>query len=764
MQPQGLVLMTRENVISFDQGLGGARRRVADARVHELVAACRSHAADTLPRLMQELFEHVDDELYQLADKSASDVLQTRYFDAMRELRKLRDSIEQEFLRSQLSQYEAFWQHPQPTETVSEEAAGEELTLLDEDELEENLAVGGMISKAENRYHRELFALNMRFAQMAGVSDLTTRQNPVGPYALAEGFRTAMRQWKGDLGVRLVVFKLFDRYVMGYVGGLYDDLNDAMVTAGILPKIVQRVRRNPVAPSVQRARQESAPETDAATLLGGEGPNTAGDDEVSQEQVLGMLTQLLSMRRGGGAVNLYSGRLPGGGDAAHLTHLPAVDSDDLIDALHQLQREASVEAPVSRGEIQQLQGEMLVNLGRQLEMGSTATPSKRLNQVDQDVIDVIGMLFDFILDDRNVPDAMKALIGRLQIPMLKVAVLDRSFFSNKQHPARRLLNTLARAGMAWVDDGDRSAKSLYSRIESAVTRILSDFSNDVGLFAQVYDDFSNFIEREARGAEVAEERINQVTRGQEQLLIARRRVAEVLNDFRVAQPDLPVAVVNILREGWHDVMLLSYLREGEESAAWKQAFEAVEELIWSVQPKVETAERQRLLKAIPDLLKKLRDGLNNISFDQHRAGQLFKDLQACHIAALRGESDAVETQSVGEVVPEAVTLATTTEPEVIEDEYYDRVKALQVGQWLEWQNDDAWVRGKLSWRSEVSSNCIFVNRKGMKVAEMTQNQIAILFRAEQARMLDDLNKPLMDRALNAMIGALRDTDAAPKPA
>ena len=83
--------MTRDNVVSFDQNAGGARRRVADARAHELVATCRSHVADTLPRLMQELFEHVDDELYQLADKSASDVLQTRYFDSMRELRKLRE-------------------------------------------------------------------------------------------------------------------------------------------------------------------------------------------------------------------------------------------------------------------------------------------------------------------------------------------------------------------------------------------------------------------------------------------------------------------------------------------------------------------------------------------------------------------------------------------------------------------------------------------------------------------------------------------------
>jgi hypothetical protein len=753
-----LVLMVRDNVISLDSGMAGGRRRVADARVHELVARCRSQLADSLPRLLQELFEHIDDELYQLADKSASDVLQTRYFDAMRELRKLRESIEQEFLRGQLAGFEQFWQHPQASEEVSAAPVEGELSLVDEDDLEENLAVSSMVSKAENRYHRELFALSMRFAQMAGIPDLTARQNPAGPASLSEGFRAALRQWGGELGVRLVVFKLFDRYVMGYIGGLYDDLNDILVDGGILPKIVQRVRRNPVAPSVQRARDEGDSGQPTPSAGGAEGTG----EEVTQEQILGMLGQLLSMQRNVGAAQLYSGRLPGGG--AHYANLPSVDSHELVDALTSLQREVTVEAPVSADEIQQLQGEMLLSLGRQLDMGTSEAPVRRLSQVDQDVIDVIGMLFDFILDDGNVPEAMKALLGRLQIPMLKVAVLDRSFFGNKQHPARRLLNALARAAMSWVDDGDRSPRSLYGRIEAVVGRILGEFRDDVGLFTQLFDDFSNFVEREARGAEVAEERINQVTRGQEQLLIARRRVAEVLNDFRIAQPDLPAAVVNILREGWHDVMLLAFLREGEESAAWKHAHGAVDELIWSVQPKVETAERQRLLKAIPELLKKLRDGLNNISFDQHRAGQLFKELQACHIAALRGESEGVETVPADEAIAEGVALATPPEVEVIEDASFDQAKALQVGQWLEWQRDDAWVRGKLSWRSSVTDTCIFVNRKGMKVAEMTVNDIAGLFRDAKARVLEDVNTPLMDRALTAMLGALRDTEGGATPA
>jgi hypothetical protein len=348
--------------------------------------------------------------------------------------------------------------------------------------------------------------------------------------------------------------------------------------------------------------------------------------------------------------------------------------------------------------------------------------------------------------------------------MLKVAVLDRSFFGNKQHPARRLLNALARAAMAWVDDGDRSPKSLYGRIDAVVGKILGEFRDDVGLFTQLYDDFTSFMEREARGAEVAEERITQVTRGQEQLLIARRRVAEVLNEFRTTEPDLPTSVVNILREGWHDVMLLAFLREGEESAAWKHACDAVEELIWSVRPKTDPGERQKLLKAIPELLKRLRDGLNNISFDQHRAGQLFKDLQAAHIAALRGESEGVETVPAEEEIAEGVALVSPPEVEVIEDASLDQARALEIGQWLEWQEDDSPLRGKLSWRSSVTENCIFVNRKGMKVAEMTVNDIACLFRDDRARVLEDVNTPLMDRALTAMLGALKETDQNSPPA
>ncbi len=762
--------MSHNNVISFDQTAGGSRRRITDAKAKVLVKACRDQFLYIVPRLLQDLFENLDDELYELADKSASDVLQTRYFDAMRELRKLRSSIEQTCVNTQLAAFDLFWKQPLQ-QTGGTPADVNELKLIPDDDLEEDLAVNSMTSKAENRFHRELFALNKRFALVAGVSEVSDLENPLAPAGLARAFREALDLWKGEIAVKLVVYKLFDLHVMAYIAGLYDDLNELLIAADVLPKIAQQVRRNPVAPSVKRARDPQAKDQN----------KTAPDaGSVGQTEILTVLSDLLSMHRGQGGSNFLG--LPGGNAAD--SSLPEVGSQDLLGALSSLQRQAMVSAPITASEIQQSQADMVASLGRQLNMGSTDAPSRRLGSVDQDVLDVMAMLFEFILDDGNVPDAMKALLGRLQIPMLKVVVMDRSFFSNRHHPARRLLNQLARAAMGWVDDGDRTENSLYGHIESVVTRILTDFTDDQSLFEAMNEEFGDYINREARGAEVAEERINQLTRGQDQLRVARQQVADVISEHVDGNDKLPAVVQEFMQEGWRDVMLLAILREGAESPVWTDACNVVKQLIWSVKPKKSQKDRQLLLSTIPALLKEMRKGLNNISFDQHRAARLFKALQVCHIASLRGENNpgvsskkaegpvAAEpakkttTEGAREVVLSAaqeVVISSESVVEMQDDEFQKRALALDVGNWFEWRDGGKVLRGKLSWRSEATDRCVFVNRKGMKVAEMTVADIAALLRSDSGRVLEDVNKPLMDRALTAMLDALRKTGDRVKP-
>jgi hypothetical protein len=784
--------MTRDNIISFGTGEEALQKRPTGERRKKTMDAVRGLVGESLPRLMQGLVDNLDDELYDLADKSDNDVLQTRYFEVMRELRKLSDTLKSGFLEKCFQRFEEFWaqdgERPAPDQRPPKSA--QDLALVGEEELEEKLAINGMVSKAESRFHQELFALNLRFAVLSGQREVTDARNPLGPRALSESFAEALQCWPGEISFRLLIYKLFDRYVMAYTGGLYDEINDMLVAEGVLPKIQHRVRRNPVAPALLRARD---PQSDQHTAdqepRPYAGPGATGG--ATDNEILSVLSKLLLGRRQSvGAISPFAWAP----SETRYPDLPEVSTEDLFDALSAAQDDVLNTALVSPDALQATQAELLGSLGRRLSMGSPAKPAKRLGRVDQDVLDVMGLLFDFILNDKDLPDGMKALLARLQIPMLKVAVADRRFFSDRQHPARLLLNNLARAAGVWNDDGDHSAGSLYGRIEAAVNHVLLEFDDDIEVFEAANREFNRYLEHEERNAELAEKRVSQVKHGQEQLEVARRRVDEVIGDHLGGchSPDceVPDNIRAILNEAWRDVLLLAYLREGEQSAAWAEACGVVRDLVWSVQPKSDQAERQNLLSAIPGLLQRVREGLVNISFDQHRSAALLRDLQTCHIAALRGakpdsagaqavEKPQAEQREAGQSEvqgreeaeqgnqnshrhPQRAAPKVTAEPAVWEDRYYEMAQALDVGQWLEWEGTDGqWIRGKLSWRSAITESCIFVNGKGMKVQEMSLVDIAARLRSHTARILENVETPLMDRALDAMLDTLRRTEEAP---
>ena len=75
--------------------------------------------------------------------------------------------------------------------------------------------------------------------------------------------------------------------------------------------------------------------------------------------------------------------------------------------------------------------------------------AQKANQLESMTIEMVAMLFDFIFETKDLPDGIKALLARLQIPVLKAAMLDGAFFAKKTHPSRLLVNALAQAGLGW---------------------------------------------------------------------------------------------------------------------------------------------------------------------------------------------------------------------------------------------------------------------------------------------------------------------------
>ncbi len=765
-------MMTKnDNIVAFKVN---DRHIALDAKARRMVSECRGVAQRALPKLMSSLFDELDDALFELADKSDTNQLQTSYFDAIRVVRRQRERIQRDFTQGALGEYDALWiQGPgrirREARTSGQDAEdASSLSLMDDAELEQTLAVSNMVSKGENRYERELFLLNQRFSTLLGTDGIESGNNPLGPNSICNHFYRAMTGLDVTTPVLLVIYKLFDKQVMNYIGGLYDEVNSLLARAGITsrqaaPTSGKIAKRPSSEPRPQQNPSEPYPGSAHEDRAYGDGQEYAVQGSHDVELFDTMRELLVGYRSRAGMSMPMSPE-----------NLPKVGMSELVAALSQLQHGGQGQPHHGDTGVSITQ-DLRNRLNSALELEQEGERSRELGRQDEDAIDVIAMLFEFILEDPNLPDTMKALIARLQIPMVKVAIMDKAFFSHKMHPARRLLNSLARAVVGWSDDGDRSEKSLYGRIEAVVDRLLSGFEDDASVFEELYAEFTSVMEREQRGAEIAEERTNQVSRGKEQLSVAKKLVGAEINK-RLSQCNrLPLVARTLLEEGWKDVLLLTYLRQGADSPEWESHLKTADNLLWSVEPMHEYAQRQKLLRVIPDLLKSLREALNGISYDQHKMARMFKELQACHIACLRStegqktmypEQTRQRSPSVKEEAPPVSSPVVNdtqlseppiTGPNVIcDDKFTDLAENLMVGDWLELEEEhERRVRIKLSWKSDVSDAYVFVSRRGVKVLELSMVGVARLFREGKAKVLQQVEAPIMDRALNAMMETLK---------
>src|SRR5690606_18923355 len=277
----------------------------------------------------------------------------------------------------------------------------------------------------------------------------------------------------------------------------------------------------------------------------------------------------------------------------------------------------------------------------------------RLNQMDEDVINLVSMLFEFILNDNQLPASMKALIARLQIPMLKVAILDKSFFGKEGHPARRLLNEIATAAIGWNEKPENEPDPLRDRVEAIVHQLLNDFDDNIQVFEEILNDFQSFVQTEQRRRQLVEQRVRDAEEGRAKAELARREVQQVL-DGLIGERRLPDVALKLLREAWSNVLVLLHLKHGVESEAWSKATGLAQDLIWSVCPPEEPEARRKLLQMIPVLVKGIREGLATTSFNPFEMDKLLKELEAFHLGVLRRLSAKKAPAAPTEQAPQAL--------------------------------------------------------------------------------------------------------------
>lgn len=802
------------------------RRQNVKPESVRMINDCRDIALKRITDVLSKTFDTIEDELFEMAEKSIDRNAQNLYLDARAQAREKRGAIAVAFKKQFLSFFEQKMSGDESAKrSTAHNVSALELSLVADDDLEEKLAVEAISKRLTNNCDEELRAVSQRLGFLMSEPELKDEANPISPDTIVKALQIACEQMTSGYQSKLTVMRLVEAGMAKEMMGVYRDINAHLVSRHVLPQIRPTYQR----PQASGSRATPTVTTSGAVAAGTTvvGQNTSAP---SAHDLFATLQQLIA---GGSAPLTATGTVNAGGNPFASAASTGIDSKNtgsitstgLISALTDIQQQ------LMAGRAETAQFAAMLNLQnfvpgetpnaslnflREIKQQAVATGS---NQVDAMTIDIIAMLFDYVFEDKAIPDSVKALLAKLQIPVLKVAIMDKSFFSLKTHPARRLLDLLAEASVCFAGQASKD-DPLYQQIEAVVNRIHDEFTTDVTLFATMLAEFEAFLfSRESASADRAEQSARAVHESEKREMA--RMIAIDETDRRADESGLPVAVSAMLRGPWARVLERVYIRDGGRTETFAEFLEAADDLIWSVSPKVDQEQRQRLVRMLPALLKRLREGMEIAAVEQQDRERFFSALVDCHAAAvkagLRGESvtpliraslstaetaplfeklineeKARETElkninrsgiariqftdagvEIEEIIAGNINAANNAEHknEIAETteinagataESFDLDQPMPVlkrGAWLEFiQAGGSKIRAKLTWVSPLRGVYLFTNPGASEALSIAPDALLMQFRRGQARVIAESS--LMDRAVDSLVNSLAGASAA----
>ncbi|XLX41194.1 DUF1631 domain-containing protein [Ectopseudomonas mendocina] len=738
-------------------------------RFSDLVQACRKLVMNRLAEHLSGVFGQVDDTLFECAEKAENNKVQTLFFDSMREIRRQRPQIERSYHQTIANNFSDFLDGKLQNQTQAE-LDPEQLALVQNEDYEETLQVTNMVSRVKARCTQPLFALDQRLALLNNGQKLGEDSNPFGPQAIAQAFREALAPCPFPLQIKTILYMLFDKHVMQSLDSLYGALNQRLIDAGVLPNLKHNAQINPSVsrPAAAKPEQPANKPPATGTPTTNAGPalldlDLSAPPPSDPGALFSGLSSLLDEHR-----HSHPDAPLLGGTRSIVSFSPrqasrTYSASELLAALNRMQQQSAHELAQRLHKPQPVEG-LKADLQQQLESHSSLPGDSKVADQEADVIDLVGMLFDFILDDENLPDACKTALSHLHTPYLKIALQDKALFTQHHHPARRLLNNMAQAGVLYGNEGDE--RGLLAKMQWVVERVIHGFSGDLGLFDSLIEEFNEYVVTLRHKVELRERRAVEAAKGRDRLLGAREQALEVIQGC-VGQRDLPAIIRNFLELTWADVLVFVLLRHGEQSTEWQRACEVAEQLAWSGTA-LGDEDKQRLQEMRVPMLSDLRKGLELLGgYHEDGIRRLLQDLVACqHAVQAKQPQLAAQLKPnlpespLGAMLGEDADLARQAPSR---SKLSPRAQALtkelanvEFGTWFEFVEGNRSRVLKLSWFSPTTHNYMFVDNSGQRVAIKPLTLLASEMEQGLARIVTpERAPPLVDRALTAIYRVLQ---------
>jgi hypothetical protein len=257
--------------------------------------------------------------------------------------------------------------------------------------------------------------------------------------------------------------------------------------------------------------------------------------------------------------------------------------------------------------------------------------------LDHMVIDVVGSLFEQILADPKVPPQMARHIARLQLPVLRAALGDATFFSSRRHPVRKLVNRMASLGVAFEDYTEGPGQHFLTLVRDLVDDIVSGDFDQMGLYEQTLDKLESFVAEQAQRDVEANSKASSLLDKKEVDLLLQQRYMQQLQAALA-----PVAMDDFLRQFlaqvWSQALMKATTTQGPDGELVHRLRTAGRDLVMSVQPKGSPADRKAFLVRLPHLMKDLNEGLALIGWPDAAKKDFFDKLMPAHAHSLKGES------------------------------------------------------------------------------------------------------------------------------
>ncbi len=796
---------------------------------------------EELSLLIGNTFDGADDMLFQLAENADSNEDQNQYFDTMRMLRVERKIIGQNFAAN-LKTY----LKPSNKETdKTKNLLNDELSLVDQDEMEEMVAVSAMHSRAMNLYGEAVNHLEARIEFLSMKSTIFDKK-ALEPKNICESFKSALLEVELSTNNKLVLYKLFDQEVILHLAPLYQKLNQLFIDQGVLPQIklgetfTPEKNQQPAPPAPAHTSAPDAVYTENPTYdpmqaqtfnqrqqpgysqstgqstghntgnstnqhgghnLGGgsyasgggyasasgnyhsgsgtgsrhtstsENTSDTMQPQNAQQQVHHVVQQFLSGELSASGPGIPASFTTSNNSPAASDSTQYYDRRDVMQALSNMQHNvAQSSAPIEQVNAADFKRALLADMGSR----SGGAITKQVNQVDEKTIDFIEMLFDAIVEDSSISEDITNLLLRLQIPVIKVAMIDSDFFLNGDHPCRTTLNLIAHLGRGLSSRED----DLFKQLNNVIENLLDDFDIDITSFEKAATHLEN-IEQQELEQSAKKERQTQKT----VLQTHAREVVLAELQYQVMNKTLPKQAQKLILKHWSTFMFHNFIKFGKSSEQWMASVNTVQLLIRLLQP-VQSSQAHHFLNSEKDpLMDNIQNTLLNtkqhpveVETEINKLFLIFEEMlensdyseaalakKETYFVSVEDESEA-ENLSFDELEAPAIDFTEDTLNPLEEQasearEKINRLPAeVRPGVWFKVYNgeDNVARRAKLSVIIMEEARLIFVDRIGVKIIEKDADIFNEELAAETSQIISDHSA--FDHALGLVINSLSNAD------